>query len=157
MGAESKWKSWWKKKPAEEKMTVSNDEHDEIGQESADGAEIAETGDHWGGLASELGAESPPAESQQSEVSSAEDLPAAFDAVASSAKMPDPVTSDWGGLATSLGIDVSDANAANDDSSVGGEAVEEKRASRGRSRRGRRSRREQQAEAAKNSDEAEIT
>ena len=84
---------------------------DELEQESDaldDGEEGTGSQDHWGGLASELGAESQTVDPQPNSPSAAEELPVAFDAVPSSAKMPDPVAGDWGGLAESLGIEASD-------------------------------------------------
>ena len=103
--------------------------------------------DHWGGLASELGAELP-TETHDPEVKTAsDDLPVAFDAVPSNAKMPKATAGDWGGLAESLGVTTDETG--NDSASEKSVADEEKQSKtsgrrRRRGRRGGRGRRHEQ-------------
>ena len=81
-------------------MGVSSEEQEPI----ADGGEETKPAeDHWGGLASELGAEAQPVAQGHEEPQAVDDLPVAFDAVPSTSKMSDTVAGDWGGLAESLG------------------------------------------------------
>ena len=80
-----------------------------------DRADQDATQDHWGGLASELGAETTAPDSGPDQPTAAGDLPVAFDAVPSTAKMPETSGGDWGGLLESLGVAASESDEVSTD------------------------------------------
>ncbi|MEC8336850.1 MAG: hypothetical protein VXZ84_01760, partial [Planctomycetota bacterium] len=127
---------------------TSEEEEQTMDDRSDQGAEE----DHWGGLASELGAETVSPTSGSEQPTAADDLPVAFDAVPSTAKMPEASGGDWGGLLETLGVAGSDSGeVSSEEADRNEEETQNKPAGRSRRRRGKRGgrgrRRGQTAEA----------